>query len=206
VVRVAHKELVSMGINTIGDLSRTPINVIESKFGEIGKVIHNMANGIDERPVVPNQEPKSIGRETTFRKDIDDPGILRSTMLLLSQRVAMNLRLKKYNGRVITLKVRFSDFSTITRRLTLKNHTYGIFDIYRSAVYLLEKIDLNRKKIRLIGISVSSLKPSLISESIFYSGPSRDENLTDAINRISDKFGEDKLTLARIIGKEGILD
>lgn len=204
--RVAHRELVSMGIMTIGDLSRAPLKVVESKFGEAGRIIHEMANGMDRRPVIPDQEPKSIGREITFRKDIDDPGMLGSVMLMLSQKIARNLRSRKYRGKVITLKIRFSDFRTITRRLTLKNHTYGIFDIYKSALYLLKSTDLNRKKIRLTGISVSSLKPVFIPEDIFYTGPSREENLTDAIGDISDKFGEDKVTLAKIVERDDITD
>ncbi|GAI12718.1 unnamed protein product, partial [marine sediment metagenome] len=79
--RVTGKELKSMGIETIGDLASAPPEIIENKFGEPGRVIHKMANGIDNRKVTPNQEPKSIGREITYSKDVDDFGILRSTLL-----------------------------------------------------------------------------------------------------------------------------
>ncbi len=204
--RVTGKELRSMGIETIGDIADTPIEIIESRFGEYGKSMHEMANGVDSRKVIPNREPKSIGRETTYSKDTDDHGVLRSTLLLLSQKISRNMRLQKYKGNVVTLKVRFSDFKTISKRLTLKKYTYGMFDIHRSSVYLLKQVDLMRKKIRLVGVSVSGLKPTFVLENLLSSEVPDDENLTEAINRISDKFGEDKLTIAKLIEKDVRMD
>ncbi len=204
--RVTDEELKSMGIETIGDLADAPLVIIENKFGELGRIIHEMANGIDSRKVVTNQEPKSIGREVTYRKDVDDFGILRSTLLFLSQKISRNLRLKKYKGKVVTLKVRFSDFKTVTRRATLKNYTSGIFDIQKSSVLLLKNFDLKRKKIRLIGVSVSNLKPAFMLENLLPADKSADENLSEAIDRISDKFGENKLTIAGLADKDEIMD
>jgi DNA polymerase-4 len=196
--KVTYEELKSMGITTIGDLAGTPLEIIENKFGEPGRVIHKIANGFDDRKVTLNQEPKSIGREITYSRDIDDFGTLRSMLLLLSQKISRNLRLKKYKGRVITLKVRFSDFKTITRRMTLKNYTSNIFDIHKFSVSLLKNIDLNRKKIRLIGISVSDLKSSSILGDLIPADGSEYENLAQAIDRISNRFGENKLTIAKL--------
>lgn len=205
--RVTCEELKSMGIITIGDLAGAPLEIIENKFGEPGRIIHKMANGFDDRKVTPNQEPKSIGREITYSRDIDDLGTLRSTLLLLSQKISRNLRLKKYKGRVITLKIRFSDFKTITRRITLKKYTSNIFDIHKFSVSLLKNLDLNRKKIRLIGISVSGLKlTSVLGDLISTGGSSEDENLAEAIDRISDRFGENKLTIAKLADKDDIID
>ncbi len=200
--RVTGKELKSMGIETIGDIADTPLEIIESRFGEYGKSMHEMANGFDSRKVIPNREPKSVGRETTYGKDIDDYGILKSTLLLLSQKISRNMRSKKYKGNVVTLKVRFSDFKTITKRQTLKKYTYSMFDVHRSAAALLKNIDLRRKKIRLIGVSVSGLKTTFVLENLLSSEAPDDENLNEAINRISDKFGDDKLTIAKIIEKD----
>jgi len=198
--KVTENELKSMGIETIGDLAGTPLAVIEEKFGETGKIIHKMANGIDSRVVEPDREPKSIGREVTFSKDMYDCETLRSTLLLLSQKIYRNLRMKKYKCRVITLKVRYSDFKTITIRKTLKRHTSSIFEIHRTATALLEHLDLKRKKIRLIGIYTSDLKPvSRLEGHLFYPDESKDENLALAIDKISDKFGEDKLIIAKLI-------
>jgi len=205
--RVTCEELKSMGIITIGDLAGAPLEIIENKFGEPGRIIHKMANGFDDRKVTPNQESKSIGREITYSRDIDDLGTLGSTLLLLSQKISRNLRLKKYKGRVITLKIRFSDFKTITRRITLKKYTSNIFDIHKFSVSLLKNLDLNRKKIRLIGISVSGLKlTSVLGDLISTGGSSEDENLAEAIDRISDRFGENKLTIAKLADKDEIID
>lgn len=204
--RVTGEELKSMGIETIGDLAGTPPEIIENKFGEPGRIIHKMANGIDNRKVELNQEPKSIGREVTYRKDVGDFGILRSTLLLLSQKISRNLRLKKYKGKAVTLKVRFSDFKTVTRRTTLKKYTSGIFDIHRSSILLLKNFDLKRKKIRLIGVSVSNLKSTFMLENLLSPNELEDENLAEAIDKISDRFGEDKLTIARLTVKDKIMD
>jgi DNA polymerase-4 len=204
--RVTDEELKSMGIRTIGDLANAPLSIIENKFGEPGKIVHEMASGIDNRKVVTNQEPKSIGREVTYRKDVDDLEILRSTLLFLSQKISRNLRLQKYKGKVVTLKVRFSDFKTVTRRVTLKKYTSGMFDIQKYSVLLLKNFDLNRKKIRLIGVSVSNLKPAFMLENLFPNDRSADENLSEAIDRISDRFGGNKLTIARLADKDEIMD
>ncbi len=204
--RATDEELGSMGIRTIGDLASAPPWVIENKFGESGRIIHEMANGIDNRKITTNQEPKSIGREVTFRKDVDDFEILRSTLLFLSQKISRNLRLQKYKGKVVTLKVRFSDFNTVTRRVTLKKYTSGMFDIQKSSVLLLKNFDLNRKKIRLIGVSVSNLKPTFMLENLLPDDRSVDENLSEAIDRISDRFGGNKLTIARLADKDEIMD
>jgi len=204
--RATDEELRSMGIRTIGDLANAPLSIIEDKFGESGRIIHEMANGIDSRKVVTNQEPKSIGREVTFRKDVDDFEILRSTLLFLSQKISRNLRLQKYKGKAVTLKVRFSDFKTVPRRVTLKKYTSGMFDIQKSSILLLKNFDLKRKKIRLIGVSVSNLKPAFMLESLLPDDRSADENLSEAIDRISDRFGGNKLTIARLADKDEIMD
>ncbi|MEE8324742.1 MAG: DNA polymerase IV [Candidatus Humimicrobiaceae bacterium] len=203
---ITKKELNAIGIDTIGDLADSPTELIKARFGELGKVIHDMANGIDDREVIPNREVKSIGREVTYRKDIDDFSILRSTLLLLSQKIARNMRLKGYKGKIVTLKVRFSDFKTISRRITLKQYTYGIFDIQKSAISILKNVDLERKKIRLIGVSISGLVENFMLDTLIPSNRSKDESLTEAIDTIANKFGENKLTLAKIIKKDDIFD
>ena len=203
---VTNKEMRSMGIETIGNLADTPVELIEARFGELGTIMHQMSRGIDKREVIPNREPKSIGREITYRRDVDDASILNSTLLLLAHKIARNMQCKGYWGKVITLKLRFSDFKTISRRSTLKKNTFGIFDIHKSAMSLLKAVDLSRKKVRLIGISVSQLKNTFSFSNLIDNNKSRGESLTEAIDVISNKFGESKLTLARIIKKDNLID
>jgi len=198
--RVVQENLNRMGIETIGQLADTPVDLLQGKFGQLGKVMHQLAHGIDNRPVVPNQEPKSIGRETTFSQDISDMALLRSTLLALAQKVAHHLNRQQYRARTLTLKLRFADFKTITRNVTLNHYTSDILEIHRAATNILAKTDLSKKKIRLIGISASNLKPEYMLAALF-DEPSyhRGHNITQAMEKISDKFGPDKITLARIM-------
>jgi len=197
--RVTDKALNSMGIKTIGDLAKIPPGSLKAKFGDsLGRFMHEMANGIDDREVIAYHEAKSAGREVTFAKDIDDMGTLKSTLLFLSQKVSTNLYSQGYKGRILTIKVRYSDFKTITKRITLKNYTSAIFEIYKYSISLLKDLDLIRKKVRLIGISVSGLKQSSILDSVLYREDRKDEKLTCAIEKISEKFGDNKLIIAGI--------
>jgi len=197
--RVTDKALNSMGIKTIGDLAKIPPGSLKAKFGDsLGRFMHEMANGIDDREVIAYHEAKSTGREVTFAKDIDDMGTLKSALLFLSQKVSTNLYSQGYKGRILTIKIRYSDFKTITKRMTLKKYTSAIFEIYKSSIVLLKNLDLIRKKVRLIGISVSGLKHSSILDSVLYREEPRDEKLTCAIEKISEKFGDNKLIVAGI--------
>jgi DNA polymerase-4 len=201
--RVTCEGLNSMGIKTIGDLSKIPVEILKARFGQsLSKFMNEMSNGIDDREVIPYQEPKSIGREITFSKDIDNLETLKSVLLFLSQKLSLNLHSKKYMGRILTIKIRYSDFKTFTKRITLKNYTSAIFDIYKSSLNLLKEVDLLRKKIRLLGLSVGGLKSSSMLENSLFNEEYKGEKLTDAIEKISDKYGENKLTVAGIKGKK----
>jgi len=197
--RVTDSALASFGIKTIGDLAKMPPDILKAKFGDaMGQFMSDMSNGTDNRNIVPYSEPKSMGREITFSKDIDDFATLKSTLLFISQKISTNMYSKGYKGRTLTVKIRYSDFRTITKRMTMKNYTSAIFDIYRSSVCLLREIDFVRKKVRLVGISVGSLKKISAIESELFTEERKDEKLTGAIKKISDKFGDSKVTIAGI--------
>ena len=197
--RVTDKTLASFGIKTIGDLAKIPADILKAKFGEsMGQFMSDMSNGMDNRDVMPYHEPKSIGREITFSKDLDDLATLKSAILFISQKISTNLYSKGCKGRTLTIKIRYSDFRTITKRMTFKNYTSAIFDIYKSSVILLREIDLVRKKVRLLGISVGSLKKKSAIESGLFSEEQSSERLTGAIGKISEKFGDSKVTVAGI--------
>ena len=197
--RVTDSALASFGIKTIGDLAKMPPDILKAKFGDaMGQFMSDMSNGTDNRNIVPYSEPKSMGREITFSKDIDDFATLKSTLLFISQKISTNMYAKGYKGRTLTVKIRYSDFRTITKRMTMKNYTSAIFDIYRSSVCLLREIDFVRKKVRLVGISVGSLKKISAIESELFTEERKDEKLTGAIKKISDKFGDNKVTIAGI--------
>ncbi len=199
--RVTEEELTRMGIKTIGDLADMPFALIRKKFGENGEIIHKMANGIDSRPVTASTEPKSVGRETTYEIDTDNLGIVKATLLSLSQRVSKNLMDIGYKAKTVTLKIRYSDFKTVSARVTLKEHISSSFGIYRACVSLVDRFDIVKKKVRLVGISTSNLLSEAENECSLFKEENKQENLSKAMYEISKKFGDKKLAIAESMEK-----
>jgi DNA polymerase IV len=194
--RVTEEELARMGIKTIGDLADMPFALVRKKFGENGEIIHKMANGIDNRPVIASAEPKSVGRETTYEIDTDNLGTVKATLLSLSQRVSKNLMDIGYKAKTVTLKIRYSDFKTASARVTLKEHISSSFGIYRACVPLLDRFDIGKKKVRLVGISTSNLLSDAENECSLFKEENKQENLSKAMYEISKRFGDKKLAIA----------
>jgi len=125
-----------LGINTIGKLSTMPPSALKSHFGVSGELLWRYANGIDDREVEPPSAAKSISRETTFGKDTRDHRLLQATLRYLSERVGAELRQQGKQARCVTLKLRYADFTTITRRHTLKQATNADQTIFDTGVKL----------------------------------------------------------------------
>jgi len=194
--RSTEKELNAIGINTIGDIAKTSLEFLRVKFGEMGEFIYKMSNGIDNRKIVPFSEPKSVGREITLSEDSSDISKIKSILLNLCQKISSNLGREGYKGKTVTLKIRFSDFKGGSSRITLEKYTDSIFEIYRTSLFLLKRFDLLRKKIRMIGVSVSSLKPYCQLKSTIFDKKDRDEDITKALNEINEKYGDGKIFVA----------
>jgi len=146
-----------INIKTIGELARTSEDELMSIFGKIGYDLARHAKGIDDRPVVTSHEIKSISQETTFPKDVQNEELLERTLLKLSGRVGSRLRKSNLAGITIKIKLRWSDFTTITRQMTLDLPTNQDQVIFAAALQLLKKeLDYTRK-VRLIGVGVSGL-------------------------------------------------
>ncbi|MCL4378370.1 MAG: DNA polymerase IV [Actinobacteria bacterium] len=199
--RVTEENLAGMGIKTIGKLADIPLEVLRLKFGEMGEFMHKMANGIDNREVIPFSEPKSIGRETTLNEDTSESGKLKSILLMLSQKISSNLVREGYRGKTVTLKIRYSDFKGSSARVTLSKYTDSIFEIYRISFFLLGKFDLIRKKVRMIGISVSGLKPYYLIKNTLFDQKDKGADITKAITEINSKFGSGKVSIAETAQK-----
>src|SRR6185503_12266531 len=150
----AERELASLGARTIGDLVRLGRGRLEARLGASGAHLFELAQGIDDRPVVPWHDPKSIGAEETFGRDTRDVGRLRATLLAQADRVAAELRAAGLRGRTVTLKLRFSDFHTLTRRGTGEAPTSDGGEIFRQVWAAFSKIP-RPQAVRLIGLSVS---------------------------------------------------
>ncbi len=145
-----------MGIRTIGELAAGDVGALMAELGTMGYEFHQMANGIDERPVEEYWEPQSISRETTFEKDINDSNFLMETIEQLSKDVHKEALDTSYSFRTITLKVRFSDFETHTRSRTI-NITNSYDLVAETAKDLARPFLTGRKAIRLVGVKVSNL-------------------------------------------------
>ncbi len=184
------RKLNRLGINTIGKLSITPLSTLKSHFGASGEVLHRFANGIDDREVEPPAAAKSISRETTFGKDTRDRSLLKATLRYLGERVGADLRQKGKRARCVTLKLRYADFTTITRRHTLSQSSDSDQTIFDTGLRLLNKaLADERRPVRLIGIGVSDLVESSRQLDMLDTSAQRQERLNKAIDRIRKKYG-----------------
>jgi DNA polymerase-4 len=156
--KVAERKLQQMGIYTIGELREPSFSRLEHTFGKLGGRLYTLCRGIDDSPVITNKEIKSISGETTFPHDISERKILEKTLYQLSANVAKRLGNEDLWARSIQLKVRFSDFTTITRSHTYEEATNLAEPIWQRAKELLDKrVNLSSRKVRLIGVAAFNL-------------------------------------------------
>jgi len=179
-----------LGINTIGQLANMPLSALKGHFGVFAELLHRHANGIDERKIEPPAAAKSISRETTFAQDTRDRSLLKATLGYLSERVGAELRQKGRQAGCVTLKLRYADFSTITRRHTLIKATDADQTIFDTGLKLLTTaLSQERQPVRLIGIGVSNLTEPGRQLDMLDSSAQRLERLNEAIDRIRKKYG-----------------
>jgi DNA polymerase-4 len=167
-----------------------PPEALKSHFGASGEVLQRFASGIDDREVEPPAAAKSTSRETTFSQDTKDPAMLESTLRYLGERVGADLRQKGKRARCVTLKLRYGDFTTITRRRTLSQSTDSDQAIFETGQGLLKRALTGEKRaVRLIGIGVSELVEAGRQLDMMDGSAQRQEQLNKAIDRIRKKYG-----------------
>lgn len=191
------KALAKLGIQTIGDLQALSPDALRRRFGKWGRVMHNMARGVDVTPVLARHErprEKSIGHEHTFDQDTDDPLLWNATLLALADRVGRRLRQAGLKGRTITLKYRTDDFQTKTHADSFSDATDSEQVIFGTACRLLEDLSPGGRKVRLLGISISKLtradqpaQASLFDDSAV----ARRGSVTKVVDQIRDRYGFD---------------
>ncbi len=153
-----------LGLHTIGDLAHTPVEVVCRALGQAtGSTVHDLAWGGGRRTVTPRRGPdepdRSMGADETFTRDTDDPAVVTRELLRLSTKVAARLRAAGVAGRTVVLRVRFADFTTLTRSRTLRDHTDLAVEIHAQASELFARLGLQRARIRLVGVRVEGLVP-----------------------------------------------
>jgi DNA polymerase-4 len=150
--------LKEMGIQTIGDLASLSLDRLTEELGQsYGTYLYEASRGTDESPLVTYWEPKSISRETTFQRDVDNWQMIAKTLAELTKEVVASMIEEGYQGRTVTVKIRFNDFKTYTRAKTLSGHTDSEEEIRRAAFECLARLEL-KKKVRLIGVRASNFE------------------------------------------------
>lgn len=157
------KKLNDIGIFTVKELYDLPQSLLIEFFGKFGIEIYDRVRGIDNREVHIERERKSIGRETTLRTDTDNKEELKVYIKAFARSVSNTMNMKNVSGKSITIKIKTSSFVSHTRSKTLMHYISNEEDIYKEAVVILEEIEL-KEKIRLIGLSISSLKENYIEQ------------------------------------------
>lgn len=199
--KVGEAELKRMGIQTIGQLARTPTELLVKRFGTAGEELWRLAHGVDDRPVLPWAPPKSIGAEETFARDTADTSLIERTLLGQSERVGRECREAGVRGWTVTLKLRFSDFRTITRSLTLSDPTDQARPIFQGARRLLQKERIGGLGIRLVGISMSNLEPSPGPLQLdLFTPREKGDRVSRAKDLVQAKFGYGAIGPASLLG------
>jgi nucleotidyltransferase/DNA polymerase involved in DNA repair len=186
--------LKSLGLRTIGDIRDMPRQTLVRALGSLGDHLHELAQGKDERPVIPNWEAKSVSNETTFDEDTADVDLLIETIRGLAARVGRRLRREDQRAGRITLKLRYADFETHTKQTSLDSAVQTDQDIAGAAIALFRQFPLNRK-IRLIGVGAADLTrdgkdPTQLD---LFSAKPRKEILDRTVDEIRERFGEDSV-------------
>lgn len=199
---VTARTLAGLGLNTIGQVASANTDVLVKHCGQIGRVLVQLANGIDDRPVVADYTPQSIGRENTFEQDLTDHQEIQEELLSLAEQVGWRLRRQGFAGRTITVKIRFGSFRTLTRQRTLNDPTNLDDVLYRTAKEILATVDLP-EGIRLLGITASHLTAEGGQMALFAPETEKQLAVCTVMDQLKARFGEGAVARGRIPGRRG---
>jgi DNA polymerase-4 len=196
-----------LGLMTVGDLAHTPVATLQRAVGAgVGAQLHRLAWGDDRRTITPRRGPdepdKSMGADETFGRDTDDREVILRELLRLSAKVAGRMRTAAVAGRTVTIRVRFADFTTITRSKTMLEATDVTQEIYRTAANLFHALGLQRARIRLVGVRVEGLVSRATVQRQLVLGE-REHGWSDAdqaIDRATLRFGSSAVRPASLLG------
>ena len=187
--------LASVGVKTVGDLRAWSEERLRGRFGEAGAHFWRLARAMDERPVVPDREAKSIGQECTFEEDLEDREEVRGVLLGQSDEVARRLRRHGLRARGVTVKIRYGKFETITRNETLPEAVDTTQDLRAAAVRVFERwADAGFRPVRLVGVTARELEGGPEPAVLFPDDEhARKRRLDGALDEIAARFGKESL-------------
>ena len=190
---VTEKRLLAYGLCKIGDIQALGREKMEDYFGKRqGAELYQLSVGIDNRPVKAPGDPKSIGEEETYETDLFDVTEVKRNIARQSEVVAQRLRKKELAARTVSLKIRFADFTTVTRAKTRPDATALAEEIEETALELLQKIPI-RQGVRLTGVTASGLAKEWENPSLFPGKHEKLRNVTRAMDEIREKFGKEAI-------------
>ena len=198
------QQLHGIGLFTCGQLSRFPLAILRKKYGLVGDKLHAMACGVDPSPVVPLAESapvKSVGHSRTLQDDLTDRDAICAFLLQLAEMVGRRARRYRVAGRVVTLTLRYADFTTFSRQQVQADYLDGSEDIYRASVQILEKVALDQP-LRLLGVRLSSLRFKT-SQLPLFPEARRQYQLTEARDSANDRYGEFTVMFGSLLEQKG---
>jgi DNA polymerase-4 len=203
--------LTRLGLHTVGDIAHTPLATLQRVLGAgTGTHLSALSWGRDARRVVPLEPDKSIGSEETFAVDVDDPAVIARELLRLSERTAARLRATRQAGRTVSIKIRFADFTTITRSRTLPEATDTGRTVYETALGLFQALGLERARLRLVGVRVEGVVPAAgqAQQLLLGARESGWREAEQAVDRASQRFGAGAVRPAALVepGRPGVPD
>ncbi len=192
--------LEQLNIKTIGDIAKLPDSVIEGWLGKAGEQLYLLAKGIDHRKVEPVHEQKSIGKEITFRNDITDSNRIKTYINQMSEQIGSKLRKNNLNGKVLTVKIRYYDFHTVTRSFSFPDFINSD-KVIRDWAFSIFKDNWTGAPIRLIGISMSNLTTNSRQQLTLFTDDSKEEIICETMDKIREKYGFDSIKRGHLEGK-----
>ena len=193
------ERLNALGIKTIGDLTKLSERDLAYRFGKMGAEMYYRARGIDSRPIETEHETKSISAETTFVHDVRDEAQLKRTLRELSDEVGRRVRKHQLRGKTVSIKLRWADFTTLTRQMTMPQPIDGDDAIHAAAVALLDKNWSRGRPVRLIGVAVSGFDTEVLPHQLGLwdaapsAEPPREDALQNTLDALRERFGNDAI-------------
>ncbi len=194
--------LATLGIRTCGELGRAPVETLRIRFGIMGERLHQMGLGIDDSPVLSMEalpEAKGVGHSMTLSRDVGDREVLSRYLLQLSEKVGRRMRREGYRGRIVSITLRYRDFTTFTKQHKCARYLDDGQGIFKVALEIFNTLSL-KQSVRLVGVSVSDLVRDLHQLPLFDEERRRRSVLT-AMDQVNDRYGEFCITWGTLLNR-----
>ncbi len=193
-----YRKFCNLGIRHVGAVQQMPLDMMMTVFGKNGKLIWERCHGIDNSPIIPYHERKSISSERTYGQDTIDHTKIKTTIIAMAENLALQLRRGSKLTSVVTVKIRYSDFQTLSKQLKI-SYTAADHILIPIVLQLFEKLDNRRMMIRMVGVRYSGLTQGHYQIDIF-EDTNKTVNLYKAMDTIRDRYGDHSIRRAATLG------